>query len=175
MTLTHLNPESMHHSPAFSQGVLIEGPGPLLVVGGQNGVDGTGQVVSEDPGEQSAQALRNVITVLESAGCTQDDVVKLSIYLAQGVDITAAYGAAQQVWGPYPCAPQRLVDIGRHRLLRPHHAAHRAGTWASASISTTAPSGPTSDTNNTVTAQGCGPHTCWAAPYAAVMSTPWAR
>ena len=69
MTLTHLNPESMHHSPAFSQGVLIEGPGSLLVVGGQNGVDATGQVVSEDPGEQSAQALRNVITVLESAGC----------------------------------------------------------------------------------------------------------
>ena len=75
----------------------------------------------------------------------------------------------------HPCAPQRLVDVGRHRLLRPLHAAHRAGTWASASISTTAPSGPTSDTNNTVTAQGCGPHTCWAAPYAAVMSTPWAR
>jgi enamine deaminase RidA (YjgF/YER057c/UK114 family) len=114
MTLTHLNPESMLHSPAFSQGVLIEGPGSLLVVGGQNGVDATGQVVSDDPGEQSAQALRNVITVLESAGCTQADVVRLSIYLAQGVDINAAYGAAQQVWGPHPCAVTVLFvsDVG---------------------------------------------------------------
>jgi len=27
MTLTHINPESLHQNPAFSQGVLVEGPG----------------------------------------------------------------------------------------------------------------------------------------------------
>jgi enamine deaminase RidA (YjgF/YER057c/UK114 family) len=104
MTITHLNPESMHHNPAFSQGVLVEGPGSLLVVGGQNGVDATGQVVSDDPVEQSKQALRNVVTVLESAGCTQADVVKLTIYLAKDVSITAAYAAAQEVWGQHATA-----------------------------------------------------------------------
>jgi enamine deaminase RidA (YjgF/YER057c/UK114 family) len=104
MTLTHLNPESMHHNPAFSQGVLVEGSGSLLVVGGQNGVDATGQVVSDDPVEQSKQALRNVVTVLESAGCTQADVAKLTIYLAKDVDITAAYTAAQDVWGQHATA-----------------------------------------------------------------------
>jgi 2-iminobutanoate/2-iminopropanoate deaminase len=114
MTLTHLNPESMHRSPAFSQGVLVEGPGALLVVGGQNGVDASGRIVSDDAGEQSVQALRNVLTVLESVGCTQADVVKLSIYLAQGVDVTVAYAAAQQVWGPHPCAVTVLFvsDVG---------------------------------------------------------------
>jgi 2-iminobutanoate/2-iminopropanoate deaminase len=104
MTLTHLNPDSMHRNPAFSQGVLVEGPGSLLVVGGQNGVDETGQVVSDDPVEQSKQALRNVLTVLETVGCTQADVAKLTIYLSADVDITAAYTASQEVWGSHATA-----------------------------------------------------------------------
>jgi enamine deaminase RidA (YjgF/YER057c/UK114 family) len=104
MTLTHVNPDTMHTNPAFSQGVLVEGPGSLLVVGGQNGVDATGRIVSADAGEQCGQALQNVLTVLESVGCTQADVARLAIYLADGVDLTAAYAAAQTVWGPHPTA-----------------------------------------------------------------------
>lgn len=119
MTLTHVNPTSMHHNPAFAQGVLIDGPGSLLVVGGQNGVDETGQVVSDDPSEQTTQALRNVITVLESAGCTQADVARLTIYLAHGVDVTAAYAAAQEVWGPHATAISVLfvAALGRPECL----------------------------------------------------------
>jgi len=119
MTLTHINPDSMHHNPAFSQGVLVEGPGSLLVVGGQNGVDETGQVVSDDPVEQSKQALRNVITVLESAGCKQADVAKLTIYLAANVDITAAYAASQEVWGRHATAITVLfvAALGRPECL----------------------------------------------------------
>ena len=119
MTLTHVNPTSMHHNPAFAQGVLIDGPGSLLVVGGQNGVDASGRVVSEDAGEQTVQALRNVVTVLESAGCTQADVARLAIYLAQGVDVNAAYAAAQTVWGPHPTAITVLFvsDVGPEGAL----------------------------------------------------------
>jgi len=39
MNLTHINPGSLPAHPAFSQGVLMEAGGGLLVVGGQNGVD----------------------------------------------------------------------------------------------------------------------------------------
>ena len=119
MTLTHVNPTSMHHNPAFAQGVLIEGPGSLLVVGGQNGVDETGQVVSDDPGEQTKQAFRNVITVLDSVGCTQSDVAKLTIYLAQGVDVAAGYAAAQEVWGRHATAISVLfvAALGRPECL----------------------------------------------------------
>jgi enamine deaminase RidA (YjgF/YER057c/UK114 family) len=104
----------MHLNPAFSQGVLVEGPGSLLVVGGQNGVGADGAVVSTDAGEQSVQALKNVLTVLESTGCSQADVVRLSIYLVQGVDLTAAYAAAAEVWGPHPTAITVLfvADLG---------------------------------------------------------------
>lgn len=104
MTVKHLNPKSLHANPAFSQGVLIEGPGALLVVGGQNGVDATGAVVSDDFGEQSAQAFRNVLAVLEEAGASQADVAKLTIYLAEGSDVEQGLAAAQEVWGPHPTA-----------------------------------------------------------------------
>jgi enamine deaminase RidA (YjgF/YER057c/UK114 family) len=119
MTLTHINPDSMHRSPAFSQGVLVESPGSLLVVGGQNGVDASGRVVSADAEEQTVQALRNVVTVLESAGCTQADVARLAIYLADGVDVAAAYAAAQTVWGPHPTAITVLFvsDVGPEGAL----------------------------------------------------------
>jgi 2-iminobutanoate/2-iminopropanoate deaminase len=86
MALTHINPESLDQSPMFSQGVLVDG-GALLVVGGQNGIDQEGNVVGDDIGSQSAQALRNVIAVLKEAGATtQEDVAQLTVYLVAPAD-----------------------------------------------------------------------------------------
>lgn len=104
MTLTHLNPESLHRNPAFSQGVLVEGPGALLFVGGQNGVDASGTVVSDDIREQTAQALRNLLAVLESVGASQEHVAKLTIYVVAGADIGAGFEASQEVWGYHATA-----------------------------------------------------------------------
>lgn len=104
MGLEHINPPSMHHNPAFSQGVLQVGPGRLLVVGGQNGVDANGAIVSDELGEQSKQAMRNLVTVLEEAGAKRQDVAKLTIYLAAGQDARAGYEATAEVWGRVPTA-----------------------------------------------------------------------
>ena len=79
MTVTHINPDSLHRSPAFSQGVIVEPPGRFVFVGGQNGVDGEGRVVAEDLPSQTRQALLNVIAVLEAAGATPADVVTMSV------------------------------------------------------------------------------------------------
>lgn len=121
MTLTHLNPSALHTNPAFSQGVRIDS-GTLLVVGGQNGTDAAGEVVSDDLGEQTVQAFRNVLAVLAEAGADQRHVAKLSIYLQAGGDVTAGYQAAAKVWGAHPTAitvlqvagfarPEVLVEI----------------------------------------------------------------
>ncbi len=67
MNLTHLNPAGLHTNPAFSQGVGMNG-GTLLVVGGQNGTDATGDIVSDDFGQHTKQAFRDVLTVLAEAG-----------------------------------------------------------------------------------------------------------
>jgi len=88
MAITHLNPPALHTNPAFSQGVRIQG-GSLVVVGGQNGTNTAGEVVSDDLGEQTAQAFRNVLTVIAEVGLDQRDVAKLSIFTAPGADATA--------------------------------------------------------------------------------------
>jgi enamine deaminase RidA (YjgF/YER057c/UK114 family) len=117
--ITHLNPGTLHHNPAFSQGVLLEGPGRLLVVGGQDGVGPDGQVVGPDVVTQTAQALRNVLAVLAAAGATQEHVVKMTVHLAAGQDVRAAYGAAQEVWGPHPTALTvlQVAGLGRPECL----------------------------------------------------------
>ena len=60
-TMTHINPESMHRNPAFTQAVRVPSGHDLVVIGGQNGVDATGQIVAEDLAGQTKQALRNLL------------------------------------------------------------------------------------------------------------------
>ena len=92
-----VDPPDMPKSPAFAQG-MIAGPGRTLYVGGQNGTDGS-DVLREGLGAQTEQALINVLAVLAAAGTGPEYVVKLTIYLAPGVDPTAAYAATASVWG----------------------------------------------------------------------------
>jgi enamine deaminase RidA (YjgF/YER057c/UK114 family) len=119
MPLRHLNPDSLHRNPAFSQGVRIDPPGSLVVVGGQNGTDGTGAIVPGGLRAQSAQALRNVLAVLAEAGCTQEHVARLTINLVAPADIAEGFAAAQEVWGPYPTAITvlQVAALGRPDVL----------------------------------------------------------
>ncbi len=122
MPLTHINPGTLHVNPAFSQGVLIEPPGSLLIVGGQDGTDATGAIVPGGLREQTAQALRNVLAVLAATGCTQEHVAKMTIHVVAPADIMAGFSASQEVWGQHPTAitvlqvaalgrPEALVEI----------------------------------------------------------------
>lgn len=103
MTITHINPPGLHTSPFFSQGVLAEG-GRTLYIGGQNGTDAKGAIVSGGAAEQSAQAIRNVLAVLAAAGAGPEHVVKLNIYLAADADFDAAFAAGAAAWGQHPTA-----------------------------------------------------------------------
>ena len=122
MPLSHLNPDSLHRNPAFSQGVRIDPPGALVIVGGQDGTDRTGAIVAGGLREQTAQALRNVLAVLADAGCTQAHVARMTIHLVAPADIMEGFAAAQEVWGQHPTAitvlqvaalgrPDALVEI----------------------------------------------------------------
>ena len=66
-----VDPPGMPTSPAFAQG-MIAPAGPLLFVGGQNGIDSSGTLL-DGMGPQSEQALRNVLAVRADAGSTGGD------------------------------------------------------------------------------------------------------
>jgi 2-iminobutanoate/2-iminopropanoate deaminase len=109
MTIEHINPASMANNPAFSQGTIAPA-GRTLYIGGQNGIDADGNIV-EDKAEHVAQAMRNVLTVLEAAGASKDDVAKLTIYLHKDLTGDEGYGAAMPVWGRTPTAVT-MVQVG---------------------------------------------------------------
>lgn len=114
MALTHLNPEQLASSAVFSQGVLSTRAG-VLYVGGQNGNDATG-AMAEGFATQTEQAYRNVLAVLDAAGCSTDDVLKLTIYVKGDEDVIEGLAAAQRVWGDHPTA---ITVLRVHGLARP--------------------------------------------------------
>ena len=122
MAIEHLNPDSLHRNPAFTQVLRVVGASALVYVGGQNGIDAAGNIVADDLRGQTAQALRNVLAALAAVHASQEHVVRLGIYIVQGGDVRQAFAAAQEVWGAHPSAitvlqvaalanPRFLVEI----------------------------------------------------------------
>jgi enamine deaminase RidA (YjgF/YER057c/UK114 family) len=107
-TVTHINPESLHHSPAFSQAVRVPAGADIVYVGGQNGVGPDGVVVGPGLAEQARQALANLRTCLKAAGAELTDVVKWTILCVDGVDFQEGYAAFGEVW-PREAAPPAIT------------------------------------------------------------------
>ncbi|EIV91885.1 RidA family protein [Frankia sp. QA3] len=116
-TVTHLNPPELHSSPAYSQATVAEA-GRTLYIGGQNGTDRDG-VITGGIAEQTAQALRNVLTLLAAAGAGPEHVARLNVYLAADVDPAEAFAATGAVWGAHPTAVTvvRVASLGRPEAL----------------------------------------------------------
>ena len=120
MTITHINPATLHTNPAFSQATLVEG-GRTLYIGEQNGTDSEG-TISGDFGAQTRQALSNIIACLTEVGADQSAVAKLTIFFKQGESVQEGLAASGDVWGRFPTAitvipvpalgrPEALVGI----------------------------------------------------------------
>jgi len=103
MKITHVNPDTLHKNPAFSQAVVAEG-GKTMYIGGQNGVLPDGTMVGDTLAAQTEQALKNILEILRTVGASQENVVKQTIYVVKDQDIREGYAATQRVWGNYPTA-----------------------------------------------------------------------
>lgn len=105
-----IDPPEMHASPAFAQGVVVPS-GRTLYVGGQNGIDGDGQLAGSVEA-QTIQALRNVLTVLAAAQTGPEHVAKLTIYFTAGIDVQEAFAASGAIWGEHRTAITVLIVAG---------------------------------------------------------------
>ena len=84
----------------YSQGLR---DGELLFISGQLPMPAGGGLITDDIARAARQCLENVRAVLEAGGATMDDVVKVTIFLADMAD----FGAVNAVYGeffaePYP-------------------------------------------------------------------------
>lgn len=104
-----INPDGMLQSPQFTQGIVSPAGARTLTIGGQNGVDAEGKLVSKDFGEQSAKAIDNLLKVLAGAGGKLEDLVRLGIYVKGDLDIRPGLEAWTKRWGERPNPPTITV------------------------------------------------------------------
>lgn len=81
MSLTLINPCSLPAPKGFNHGILVTGR-RLLFLAGQDASDADGNIVA--PGDlvaQFEQVLRNLKAVVEEAGGTTQDIVKLNVFV----------------------------------------------------------------------------------------------
>ena len=84
-----INPSSLARATGFSHGILVTG-GRLLFLAGQTASDANGRIVA--PGNivaQYEQVLRNLQTVVEAAGGTMQDIMKITIFIQNRDDYLA--------------------------------------------------------------------------------------
>ncbi|WP_297741943.1 RidA family protein [uncultured Tessaracoccus sp.] len=95
---------STNHAPAaigpYSQAVRV---GDFVYASGQIPLTPAGELVEGDIAAQATQCLDNVEAILESAGLTMANVVKVTVFLTDMSD----FAAANEVYGsrfaqPYP-------------------------------------------------------------------------
>ena len=105
-TVSYLNPDGLHRNPAFSQLVTTTGATRTVYIGGQNAVDGGGNIVGKgDIGAQAAQVARNLQVALAAGDAGIEHVVKWTIYAVQGQPAGPAIAAFNQVFGPLANPP----------------------------------------------------------------------
>lgn len=115
MAKTIINPASLARPSGFSHGILVTG-GRMLFLGGQTGTNAEGHLVASDLVGQYEQTLRNLQAVVEAAGGTMQDIVKVNIFVKDRDDYLAKLkplGKAHQAFfGKYYPATA-LFEISR--------------------------------------------------------------
>ena len=81
----------------YSQAVLVGG-GKLLFVSGQIPIDpATGEIVGETIEEQAERAIRNMLAIVEEAGGSAENIVKVTSFLSDIKD----YPKFNEVYGKF--------------------------------------------------------------------------
>ncbi|MCD2204064.1 Rid family detoxifying hydrolase [Halobacterium sp. KA-6] len=102
------------HAPSaigpYSQGIKDDG---RVYVSGQGPVDPeSGDVVSDDVREQTAQTVENLAAILEAAGASLDDILKANVYVTDMDDYEAVNDVyAEYMNEPYPA--RAAVEVSR--------------------------------------------------------------
>ena len=74
--------------------------GDLLFVSGVAPVDAQGKVVSDDPAAQTRQIFLNMKAILDAAGASFADVLKVTVYLTDVEDRKKINPVRQEFFGP---------------------------------------------------------------------------
>jgi 2-iminobutanoate/2-iminopropanoate deaminase len=96
------HPDKEAHTGSYSAGLCCDG---WLFVSGHASQDlKTGEVISGSTGEETTRTMASISRVLKEAGCTFDDVVRCTCYLANIEDFDAFDKAYSRFFNGVPPA-----------------------------------------------------------------------
>jgi 2-iminobutanoate/2-iminopropanoate deaminase len=141
MRKSQINPWNWQDALGFAQCWRVEGANSLLVLSGQAPISPEGRVVQGGFQAQARQVFQNLRTVLEQAGGSLDDVVKLTVYLTD-MNRLREYSSIRAEYMPGAPPASTAVGVGRARgrgvrgvRVIPRcavgDAVMRSGRWAS--------------------------------------------
>jgi 2-iminobutanoate/2-iminopropanoate deaminase len=123
MQRTQINPWSWQDQFGFSQGWRIDDGRSVVFVSGQGALSPEGEAVGAGDFEaQTRQALQNLRTVLEAAGASLQDILKLTVFVTDIANLRD-YGRikAEFIQGPQPAStavevsalalPEMMIEI----------------------------------------------------------------
>jgi enamine deaminase RidA (YjgF/YER057c/UK114 family) len=117
MERTDVNPWEWSKAFGFSQAVSVSGPAQLLFCSGQTAIGPDGAPpATPDMREQLEVALGNLGAVLESAGMSAADVVRLTIFTTAMDELLGCYASLTAFLAPNLPA---VTLIGVSRLAYP--------------------------------------------------------
>ena len=109
--------------PPYSPVVLA---GDLVFTAGQVASDPSGTIVDGGIAEQTEQVMRNLRACLAAAGCTMDDIVKTTVFLADLADFDAFNTIyAEHLSAPYPARSTVQVGLAAGLLVEVEAIARR--------------------------------------------------
>ncbi|WP_405070063.1 RidA family protein [Kribbella sp. NBC_01510] len=81
MTIKRTNPGGLHPTPGYHHVTKVQAE-TLIYLAGQCPLQPSGDLAAGGLEGQTAQVIRNILTALESAGASPEDVVRTVIYVA---------------------------------------------------------------------------------------------
>jgi len=96
--LAIVDPPELGPAKGYANGVVVPAGRRLLFVAGQVGWDEAQRLVGDDFAAQFAQALRNVLAVVQAAGGGAGDLVRLTVYVTDRAEYAASRRDVGQRW-----------------------------------------------------------------------------
>ncbi len=111
---TPITPSGVAPNPALSPGMKL---GDLLFVSGNVATDRSGNLVGAGDCEaQSRQVMANIRAIVEGAGATMQDVVKITCFLTDINDYDGYSKVRSETW---PSSPPASSTVAVTALVRP--------------------------------------------------------
>ncbi len=114
-----INPKGLYdpRPNGYSHVVVADAPARIIYIAGQGGENVEGEL-SEDFGEQVAQALRNLRTALAAAGAVHTEVAKVTALIVDHSEARLAIfsHALRAMWGDHPAPACTLIPVPRLAL-----------------------------------------------------------